>query len=166
MHCKFNLVNILVVSLSLTFMSCEPKEFYPDINSIRDPNLIGTWRYLTDFNPEDSSGLFVFTIEGYADGTYWVNNQQMKGFFDLGGLWYNIQLPDDNEIGEVYHASRYDSWQMRRWESNFYYKLSSNKDTLLKGRKYNLFTDTLVWNEYQLVFEGADYIRIDTLIND
>ena len=161
---KIHRVDISIVILTFILMSCEPKVYYPDDNSSRDINIIGTWRFKSS-EVVDSSGLFVFTEEGFADYTYWVNNDQMIGFFDLGGLWYNIDLPDEKGIGKIYHASTSSSWQMRRWESNILYKISREKDTLMIGSNYNTITDTLVWNDYQLIYNGAKYVGIDTLKN-
>lgn len=159
-----NKVKISIVIMLFILMSCEPKVYYPEDDSSRDINLVGTWRF--KYSDEvDSSGLFVFTKEGFADNTYWVSNNQMIGFFDLGGLWYNIYLPDEKGIGKIYHASTSSSWQMRRWESNIFYKISREKDTLIIGSNYNTITDTLVWNDYQLIYNGAKYVGIDTLKN-
>jgi hypothetical protein len=153
---------LYLTAIVFIFIACE-KEYIPDEDAYRDSNLIGTWKSSYIIDPNDSSGLFVFTQDGYAESTYWINNDQLKGFKDLSGLWHNITEPDEKGIGKFYHASIYKHWTNGRWEKEKYYRVIGNQDTLLLGSEYNKLTDTLIWNSYQLKYNGPKYVSIDSI---
>jgi len=147
---------ILVILIS----SCRGEDFLPDVDALRDPNLIGTWREAEGSVNALDSTFIVFTNDGYFGGTYYVNNKQLNGFTDLDGLWHNIYLTDDDtKKGKYYTASLTKHWTNGRWEHEEYYYYSNDKDTLIMVS--DNYEYKYVRNEYQLIFNKYKYIGIE-----
>lgn len=149
-----------IICVFLLFASCEPEEFFPDPNADRDENLFGTWRNI-DTHKADSS-FIVFSSIGYYGSTSFINNNQIKGFTNLDGLWHNLTIYNLNDIGQYYTAGTSKHWTNGRWESESYYMLSETNDTLYLGSTKENLTDIYVRNDYQLIYDGPDYVGIDS----
>ncbi|WP_235208377.1 hypothetical protein, partial [Saccharicrinis fermentans] len=148
----------------LFFTSCEPKEFFPDPNSQRDENLFGTWRNID--TPKADSSFVIFTSTGYYGNTSFINNNQITGFTNLDGLWYNLTIYGLNDIGKYYTASTSKHWTNGRWESESYYILNETNDTLYLGSSKDNLNDIYIRNDYQLIYDGPDYVGIDSIMTE
>ncbi len=160
----------LIFFLVIVFAGCEPKEYFPDVNAERDADLFGTWRSIDDLSSEDSS-FYVFTNQGYVGSTSYINNAQIKGFTNLYQIWHNIESIAEDGWGKVFIGDASSYWTMRRNENEKYYRLSESKDTLymsyvnLKTKKANKEKpDIFIKNSYQLLFDGPNYLGIDSIL--
>ncbi|MCG8578990.1 MAG: hypothetical protein MI866_03695, partial [Bacteroidales bacterium] len=90
--------NIVVVILLLSVNSCGMDYFYPDSDSYREPDLIGTWGF-ANVSKLDSS-VVVFTEDGYHDV---FRNPEIRStvfFGSLSMIWHNI----DNDSGTIFRG--------------------------------------------------------------
>ncbi len=146
---------ILIITIITCNFSCKVKEFHPDENDYRDELLIGTWKSINS-QPKDSV-FHIFTNDGYYRYVHYINNEQLSGFENLGDIWYTNKSRD-----QVFHESIYEHWTARRYKSSENYKFSTFNDTLFLGYDEPYIADTLVLNDYQLIYEGKYYQGIDT----
>jgi len=145
---------ITIIISVLLLMSCN-KEYFPEKDAFLDPKLIGTWSYINV--KEDYPVLQVFTKEGYTGRIDFVENYSKEK--SLIVIYYNEHK--DN-VSLIYERSRF-KWG--RFKSEVEYYVSDNSDTLFYKREYddNGKYDTLIKYDYQLIFDGPEYIGIDSI---
>jgi len=148
-----------ILFLIVIISSCQSKHFLPESDALRDPDLFGTWRSVENIENPDS--IFrVFTTDGYYGQISYANNEYLKGFTDLDGLWHNIYLPDGSTSkGKCYIASLTKHWTNGRWEQEGIYYFSKDKDTLFRVSGDNEYK--YVHNEYQLKFNKSKYTGME-----
>lgn len=154
-------VRTLFLASLLFFVSCESEEFYPNPNDERDENLIGTWLPIDEAS---NGSLTVFTSEGYYGSTYLIDAPWHRGFSDLSMLWFNLSMPTELELAEIYIADNSEHWQKKRFEGSIFYKLSENCDTLyISNSLEDSDYDVYIKNEYNLLFDGTIWIGTDSI---
>ncbi len=151
---------LILVLVDLNAIVACRKEYFPDLNALRDENLIGTWRHID--SPQADSSFIVFTKEGYYGSTYWVNNAQLRAFVNLDGIWQNTSIASAQTTGQIYTAATSKHWTHQRWTSENYYMMSLTNDTLYLGSDDWNLKDIYIRNNYQIIYDGPNYIGIDS----
>ncbi len=150
---------IQLILISLLAISCE-KEYFPDKNAYRDPNLVGTWVRLEQLY-SDNPTIEIYNDDGYCGGTISYNNAQSNyniTFQDIDGLWYVEQACESNGIpyNRIYSQKRFRNGIWEHTEEYFF-----KGDTLfLRDLRYDW--DTLVKYKYQLIYNGPNFVGVDS----
>ena len=145
---------VSLILIVILFAACD-KEYYPDGNAYRDSNLYGTWMYPIH---NDDTYLYVYTEEGYCGDTYKINANKYKG---IDGIWY-VEQTNNNLTYSRIHAQKRFRYGIYKHKIDYFFQ---GKDTLFQKFDYddNSKWDTLIRYKYQLIFDGPDYVGLDSI---
>ena len=152
-------MNKVILFLSLIFLSSCFKEYYPEKNAYRDKELFGTWIRLSQLT-SDNPYVYTYTEEGY----YGFVDQLMKfdkftNYYNLEGIWYveKANSNNDYDYNRIFSQKRFRNGLWRHTEE-YYIK---NDTLFLRDLRFDW--DTLVKYNYQLIYDGPNFVRVDSI---
>ncbi len=151
----------LAIISVLFLMSCN-KEYFPEEEAYRDPNLIGTWISLFQLRNNASPTVLVFLNSGYCGETTDISKN--GNFESVDGIWYVEKMDDNSELkyNKIHKKKRF---RHGRYNHQVDYYFSEKNDTLFchytsyEAGKW----DTMMKYKYQLIFDGPEYVGIDSI---
>ena len=149
---------VSLILIAILFVACD-KEYYPDGNAYRDSNLYGTWIRLFELNNDDTQTLQVYTEEGYCGDTYKIPNANK--YISVDGIWYVEQTNNNLACNRIHSQKRFRNGIYKHKIDYFFH----GKDTLFQKNDYDDVSkwDTLIRYKYQLIFDGPDYVGLDSI---
>lgn len=138
----------------LVLTSCD-KEYFPDDKKFRDSSLFGTWIKVQSVNDELPT-VFVYNSKGYCGGTtaFINSNTSELSYQNIDGIWYVEERNAENNLIHSQKRFRNGIWEHTE---EYYFQ---NDTLFLRDLSYDW--DTLVLYKHQLIYDGPDYVEIDS----